>query len=83
VITTALAAHRARQRQRVAAVGTNERRAAGVAAVLLDSARTHTAARRLLDQHHLPDDLRSAVMAVLAELAAAPEAEPDTPPAAP
>lgn len=83
MITTALAAHRARQRQRVAAVGTNERRAAGVAAVLLDSARTHTAARRLLDQHRIPAELRAPVLALLAELAAPPTPETDAPPAAP
>ncbi|WP_206327719.1 hypothetical protein [Streptomyces sp. S3(2020)] len=68
-VTTAAAAALARQRQRLAPVGSNERRAAGVAAVLLDSARTHAGARRLLAQHRVPEDVHAAVLALLDELA--------------
>lgn len=82
--TVAEAAALARQRQRLAPVGTRERKAAGVAAVLLDSASTHAGARRLLDQHRLPAELRDVVLDLLAELATpAPDLDPDTPPAAP
>ncbi|MGW0417498.1 hypothetical protein [Streptomyces sp. NPDC003015] len=78
------AAELARQRQRLAPVGSRERKAAGVAAVLLDGARTHAGARRLLDQHRLPAELRDAVLALLAELATPPPGlDPDTPPATP
>ncbi|MEV5182872.1 hypothetical protein AB0K88_24240 [Streptomyces werraensis] len=76
MITTKEAARRARHRQRLAPVGTNDRKAAGVAAVLLEDARTHTGARRLLDRHPIPEPLRSAVVALLAELAAEPEEPP-------
>ncbi|MEU2598447.1 hypothetical protein ABZ669_14650 [Streptomyces hirsutus] len=81
--TTAEAAERARQRQRLAPVGSTDRKAAGVAAVLLDSARTHAGARRLLSQHRIPDDLRAAVLALLAELETTPAPEPETPPTHP
>ncbi|GAA2218848.1 hypothetical protein [Streptomyces indiaensis] len=83
--TTAEAAALARQRQSLAPVGTPQRKAAGVAALLLDEARTHAGARRLLDQHRIPTELRPLVLALLDELAEArpPEPAPDTPPAAP
>lgn len=80
--TTAEAAELARQRQRFAPVGTSTRKAAGIAAVLLDAARTHAAARRLLDQHRIPAELRAPVLELLAELAT-PTADPGTPPATP
>ncbi|MBM7091037.1 hypothetical protein JTP67_21335 [Streptomyces sp. S12] len=81
MITTAEAAKRARHHQRLAPVGSNERKAAGIAAVLLAEARTHTGARRLLDRHPIPEPLRSAVVALLADLAALPESTPEPPPA--
>ncbi|MET7731217.1 hypothetical protein ABZT02_07595 [Streptomyces sp. NPDC005402] len=76
------AAELARQRQRLAPVGSRDRKAAGVAAVLLDGARTHAGARRLLDQHRLPAELRDTVLALLDDLATPPP-EPDTPPDTP
>ncbi|MGW4752004.1 hypothetical protein [Streptomyces chartreusis] len=77
------AAELARQRQRLAPVGSSERKAAGIAAVLLDGARTHRAARRLLDQHRIPAELRAAVLRLLDELATPHPTEPDTEPASP
>lgn len=85
VTTTAEAAALARQRQSLAPVGTPQRKAAGVAALLLDGARTHAGARRLLDQHRVPAELRPLVLALLEELAEPRPSElaPDAPPATP
>lgn len=61
-------ADRARELQRLAPVGSNRRRGAGVAAVLLDSCRTTAGARRLLGQRNLPPEVHSAVLQALDEL---------------
>ncbi|MCT9107927.1 hypothetical protein N4G69_20195 [Streptomyces mirabilis] len=65
-------ADRARELQRLAPVGSNRRRGAGVAAVLLDSGRTTAGARRLLGQHSLPPEVRTAVLQALEELTTQP-----------
>jgi len=62
-------ADRARELQRLAALGSNRRRAAGITVALLDSARTTAGARQLLGQRQLPAEVRTAVLQLLYELA--------------
>lgn len=71
-------ADRARELQALAAVGSNRRKAAGVAAVMLDASRSGTVgARRLLARHRLPAELKRAVLEVLAELEQPQEGDTD------
>lgn len=58
----------ARRRFAAAPVGSVDRKAAGAVAVALSTSRTLTAARRVLEEHRLPDDIRQAAVQLLDEL---------------
>ncbi|MBT2420575.1 hypothetical protein J7F01_40335 [Streptomyces sp. ISL-22] len=61
----------AREAQRLAPVGSNRRKSAGVLAVLLDGAPSIDGARRRLARHRLPAEIRQGAAELLAELTTA------------
>lgn len=71
--STAALAQQAREAQRLAAVGSNKRKGAGVLAVVLNGARTVDGARRMLRAHRLPVEIGQAAAELLAELTTDPE----------
>ncbi|WP_435270619.1 hypothetical protein [Streptomyces sp. 1222.5] len=71
-------ADRARELQRLAAVGSIRRKAAGVLAVAVDTTRTAAGARRILTTHPLPTEIRDAAVKLLDELTT-PEEQPPCP----
>jgi hypothetical protein len=58
-------AAQARQLFAAAAVGSIDRKAAGAVEVALATTRSVAAARRVLEEHHLPDDVRQAALELL------------------
>lgn len=68
-------ADQARELQRLAPVGSIRRKAAGLAAVALENTRTSAAARRVLQRHTLPPEIRLAALALIDELTADPEGD--------
>ncbi|MFG2678294.1 hypothetical protein [Streptomyces sp. NPDC048392] len=65
-------AERAREAQRLAAVGSTRRKAAGLVVALLGRGLTTAGARRVLARRRLPPEIRTAALHVLDELAGPP-----------
>ncbi|GAA3767270.1 hypothetical protein [Streptomyces chiangmaiensis] len=61
-------AARARELQRLAAVGSARRKSAGVAAIALDGVRSLEGARRRLQAHRIPTEILTAAMELLDQL---------------